>query len=159
MMWKKFLNCGIGFVVLCGSCWGAAGEQVMIDNPRARATFAMATTGAAYFSLMNHSNSAITLTEVKVSPKVAIEAQIHTTIMDGDVMKMRQLVDGVEIKPGATVEFTPGGKHIMLMGLVNPLREGEMFTLVLVFSDGTSRKLEVPVGGAKKGTAGHHHHE
>ena len=44
--------------------------------------------------------------------------------MDNGVMKMRELAKGLEIKPGQTVEFKPGGYHVMFVGLNKPLEQG-----------------------------------
>jgi periplasmic copper chaperone A len=49
------------------------------------------------------------------------------------VMKMRELKDGVEIKPGSTVEFKPGGYHVMFMGLNQQLVQGQSFKATLQF--------------------------
>lgn len=135
----------------------SAMDGLMVHNAHARATFAMAPTGAVYFSLMNHGAQSAKLTGVSVAETVASEAQIHTTIMDGDVMKMRQVTAGIDIEPHETVEFKPGGFHIMLMGLVNPLKTGESFELKLKFADGTSTTINVDVVEQSKG-GGHHHH-
>ena len=135
----------------------SAMDGLMVHNAHARATFAMASTGAVYMSLMNHSTHSATLTGVSVAETVASEAQIHTTIMDGDVMKMRQVTVGIYIEPHETVEFKPGGFHIMLMGLASPLKTGESFELELKFEDGTSTTINVDVIEQSKG-GGHHHH-
>jgi len=135
-----------------------ANEQanVMVMNAYARATFAMAKTGAVYFTLHNHGDSDKTLTSVSVSEDVASEAQIHTTEMDGDVMKMRELTDGVTVKAGEMVSFESGGYHVMLLGLAKGLEEGSEFSLTLSFDD--SSQLEVLLPVKKDGTKGHHQH-
>ncbi len=45
--------------------------------------------------------------------------------MDGGVMKMRPVEGGLEIKPGETVTFKPGGYHVMLVDLKAPLQAGQ----------------------------------
>ena len=69
---------------------------------------------------------------MRVETPVAASAELHETIADHGVMKMRPL-DGLAIAPGDTVTLQPGGKHIMLMGLNRPLREGDSFPVTLVF--------------------------
>ena len=130
---------------------------VMVNNPHARATFAMASTAAVYLTLMNHSDTSSTLTSVSVAKHIAAEAQIHTTVMEGDMMKMRQVTDGVDISPDGMVEFKPGGYHVMLVGLVNPLSTGDTFDLTLHFSDNAPKTVKVTVGEQGK-QGGHHHH-
>ena len=53
--------------------------------------------------------------------------------MDGGVMKMRELTNGLEIPPGATVELKPGGYHIMMTNLTRPLTKGEKVKGSLTF--------------------------
>ncbi|HCB16107.1 MAG: copper chaperone PCu(A)C [Alteromonas oceani] len=130
---------------------------VMVHNANARATFAMATTAAVYLTLMNHGDTAFTLTGVSVPADIASEAQIHTTVMEGDMMRMRQVTDGIDVAPDNMVEFKPGGYHVMLMGLVNPLTKGNKFNLTLHFADQQSKTVEVTVGEQGK-QGGHHHH-
>ncbi|NVK58043.1 MAG: copper chaperone PCu(A)C [Alteromonadaceae bacterium] len=132
-------------------------ESIMVHNANARATFALATTAAVYLTVMNHGDSPTVLEGVSVSSDVASQAQIHTTVMDGDMMKMRQVTDGIDITPDAMVEFKPGGYHIMLMGLVNPLEEGNSFSLTLHFDNQADTTVMVTVGEAAKGSAHQHH--
>ena len=131
-------------------------SEVMVMNGYARATFALAKTGAVYFTLHNHSDSDKTLRSVSVSSDVASEAQIHTTVMEEDVMKMRELTDGVIIKAGEMVSFESGGRHIMLMGLTKGLEEGSEVALTLTFSDASELPVLLPV--KKEAGESHHHH-
>ena len=61
-------------------------------------------------------------------------AEIHEMAMDNAVMTMRALPDGVEIKPGETLTFKPGGLHLMLMGLKKPLVQGTDVHVTLNFA-------------------------
>ncbi|MBR9786143.1 MAG: copper chaperone PCu(A)C [Gammaproteobacteria bacterium] len=130
--------------------------DVMVMNGYARATFALAKTGAVYFTLHNQSDSDKTLVSVSVAKEVADEAQIHTTVMEGDMMKMRELTEGVKIKPGEMVAFKSGGNHIMLLGLTKGLAEGSNIPITLSFDNGSELKLVLPV--KKDEAKGHHHH-
>jgi copper(I)-binding protein len=65
----------------------------------------------------------------------------------------------VPIPPGQTVTFTPGGTHIMLMGLKKPLAAGQSFPLTLTFTHAAPVTVEVKVralGGGSGGTMGDH---
>ena len=143
---------------LMGLQWVNAMQGVMVHNVKARATFAMATTAAVYLTIMNHSDKAVTLTGVSVDESIAADAQLHTTVMEGDMMKMRQITDGIDVAPGAMVEFKSGSYHVMLMGLVKPLVEGASFDLTLTFANQPSMTTTVTVG-AGAGEHSHHHHE
>ncbi len=89
---------------------------------------------------------------VAVSSPVAGVAEVHEMKMEGDIMKMRALADGLDLPPGKTVELKPGGYHVMLMDLKGPLAKDTTVPLTLVFKDakGTESKVElrVPVAAA-----------
>ena len=71
---------------------------------------------------------------VGVSSPVAGVAEVHEMKMDGDVMKMRA-VPMLELPAGKSVQFKPGGYHVMLMDLKQPLPNGSTVPLTLVFKD------------------------
>ncbi|MEG8019573.1 copper chaperone PCu(A)C [Sphingomonas sp. LR55] len=56
--------------------------------------------------------------------------------MDGGVMRMRQLVDGLAVPAGGTATLAPSGNHIMLIGLKSPLKAGERVPATLRFARG-----------------------
>ena len=77
--------------------------------------------------------------------------------MDGGVMKMRA-IPAIDIKAGAKVELKPGGYHVMLMELKQPLKNGDRFPLTLTFEK--AGKIEVSVwveDMASKGGGEHKH--
>lgn len=117
--------------------------KVTVENAWARATFALAKTGAVYLSIDNQSENNLMLLSVSVDSTVASDAQLHETLMEEEMMQMREATDGFEIPSGSTLEFSPGGKHIMLMGLEKPLITGEQFVLSLRFEN--NKVIRVPV--------------
>ena len=99
---------------------------------------------------------------VSITTPVAGVAQVHEMKMDGDVMRMRALPDGLDLPAGKPVALTPGGYHIMLMDLKAALPKDSTVPLTLVFKDakGVESKLELklPVAAtAPNGTAEHKH--
>lgn len=94
-------------------------------------------TAAGYFKLANHTAKAVVLTGAQSDACASIE--MHTTESDGTTMRMRPL-DHVEVPPGGTVTFEPGGHHLMLLhyaGVTAPTID-----VTLRFEDGTN--LRVP---------------
>lgn len=91
------------------------------------------------------------------SPVAGI-TEVHEMKMEGDVMKMRAAPD-VELPAGKTVEFKPGGYHVMLMDLKTPLKKDSAIPLTLMFKDakGVESKVEVqlPVRSMAPGAADH----
>lgn len=120
-------------------------ESVSISESWARATFALAKTGAAYFSVSNSGDKMVVIESVSLSPSFAMMAELHTTVMENDMMQMQELSEGIKIKPGDTVEFSPGGKHIMIMGLEGPLQKGKSIIITLHFEDGSSKEQLFPI--------------
>ena len=103
---------------------------------------------------------------VGVSTPVAGTSEVHEMKMEGDVMRMRA-VPKVDLAPGQPFDLKPGGFHLMLQDLKQPLVAGGTVPLTLLFRDakGVESKLElkVPVAahapGAAPGapTGGHKH--
>jgi len=123
--------------------------KVMVENTWARATFALAKTGAVYLSIDNHSKNDIKLLSVSVDSSVASEAQLHETLMQEEMMRMREAEGGFEIPAGSSLEFLPGGKHIMLLGLEKPLSTGEKFVLSLIFENNEVMRVPIEVKDAR----------
>jgi copper(I)-binding protein len=74
----------------------------------------------------------------------AAAVEIHEMAMEGSVMRMRALGE-LKLPAGKAVELRPGGYHVMLMGLKQPLKEGESIPLTLTYRDASGKmsKLEV----------------
>jgi copper(I)-binding protein len=71
--------------------------------------------------------------------------RIHQMTMDQDVSKMREMKDGIEIKPGATVELKPGSSHIMFVNLKRRLEKGERVKGTLTFQRAGTVAIEYAV--------------
>ena len=117
---------------------------------------------AAYFQLENRSDSTIRLTGVD-SP-VAEAVELHDLVEDaGGVMRMRPLTSGLVVPPGTAEALEPGGRHVMLIGLRQPLAADTVVLLTLRFADGLAVDVKAPVrpaGGARppQGADGEHSH-
>ena len=62
-----------------------------------------------------------------------------------DAVGLDKLKDGIEIKPGETIEFKPGGYHVMLMQLATPLKVGSTITLTLELKKAGAITVSVPI--------------
>ena len=69
---------------------------------------------------------------ISVASPVAGRAEVHTHIMDGNVMKMRR-VEALDLKDGTSHVLKPMGDHIMLFDLKQPLKEGDLIKIALTF--------------------------
>jgi copper(I)-binding protein len=115
---------------------------IEVSRSWARATTSRAHSGAAYVTIMNSGAASDKL--VSVSTPVAGRAELHTHIKDGDIMRMRQ-VQHIEVGPNAMVTLQPGGLHIMMMDLKQPLKKGTTFPMTLVFEKAGETTVEVAV--------------
>jgi len=114
--------------------------QLEVTNAWARATPGKAENGAAYVTIESPTADRL----VSASSPVAKKAELHTMSMQGMVMKMRPIA-GLDVPPGQSVTLKPGGEHIMLMGLNQPLHEGQSFPLTLDFEKAGPRTVTVAV--------------
>jgi copper(I)-binding protein len=119
------------------------GDLVIVE-PWARATIGQVKTGAAYLSVINHGAAGDRL--LAVSTPVAAKAQLHSNIVEDGVMKMRP-VEAIDIEAKGSTTLEPGGVHVMLMGVRNPLEEGDAFAMTLTFETAGSVDVEVHVQG------------
>ncbi len=108
-----------------------------------RATPGGAKVGGGYVAIINKGTTSDKLTGGSLS--VADHVEFHEMTMDGGVMQMRPITGGVEIKPGETVKFEPGGNHVMFMGLKEPLKEGDMVKGQLTFEKAGTVDIEFKV--------------
>lgn len=132
--------------------------SIKIDHPWSRATVAGIPNGVSYFVLENQGDTDDRL--LAVSSPVADKVELHTHIRDGEVMRMRH-VDDIAVPAGESVALEPGGLHVMLMGLKQPLEEGKNFPLTLEFEHAGSVTVDVVVQlltGSKDGGDHDHHH-
>ena len=126
---------------------------INISSPFSRATLPNAPVGGGFLTIENTGTEDDRL--VSASSSIAKDTQIHEMAMEGDVMKMRHLGEGLGIPAGQTVELTPGSLHIMFMGLNGAFVEGETVTLTLTFEKAGTVEVELPVLGAAAREAAH----
>jgi len=133
----------------------AAGDAstitITVTHPWARPSAGASTTGAAYLTLTD-SGAADKLTAV--STPVAGTADVHETINDKGTMKMRPVEGGLPLTPGKPVTLSPGGYHVMLMGLKAPLKAGDTFPMTLTFEHAPPQTVTVTVEAPKRGGGG-----
>jgi periplasmic copper chaperone A len=126
-----------------------------IQQPWTRATPKGAKTAAAYVAIKNTGSVPDRLTGGSLTG--AGDAQVHETTMDQGVMKMRAVPDGVEVKPGETVELKPGGLHLMFTDLKARLVKGQSVKGRLTFANAGTVDVEFAIEGmgATAGTTAH----
>jgi copper(I)-binding protein len=136
-------------VVLLSAC-GTSDEAavsaatIAVSDARIRTPAAGMDMTAAYLTLRNETTTAFEL--VGFESPVTDRIELHTMTQDGDMMRMRRL-DRISVAPGATLTLEPGGMHLMIFDLPEPLT---VFHATLIGADGRTLPVEfavVPRGG------------
>lgn len=165
------LNCGFSeiermnkyvsalMVALCCSASAWAGE-VQVSDAWARATAPGQDSAAIQLTLTSKKAGAV----VGGSSKVAQTVEIHSMVMEGNMMKMRALTE-LPLPANAAVSLAEQGNHVMLIGLKQALKAGDKvaFVLAVKFSDGSKENVAVeaeirPLGTSDSMMHEHHHH-
>jgi len=146
---------------------GAAHAQtVSVTSPWARATVPQQKATGMFMQLKSSQD----MTLVSARSDVATHTEIHEMVMEGDVMKMRE-VKQVALPAGQAVDFKPGGLHVMFLDLKQPMQEGTHVPVTLTFQDAQGKEETTVVDVAVKPltaaaepaarahpTTGHGHH-
>jgi len=135
----------ISLVIALGAALpGAAPAQdVRVVDAWSRPTPPGTDVGVAYFTIRNSGRSDRLL---RVSSPVARSAELHVSAVKDGVMRMQGLAT-VDVGSDAPVAFEPSGRHVMLMGLKHPLKEGDVFPLTLTFANAGQVHTSVRVRG------------
>jgi len=116
-----------------------AQSGVEVSNAWARSTVAAQKTGGIYLDI----RSATPAKLVGVASPVAARVELHNMKMEGSVMKM-SAVESIDLAAGQTVKLAPGGYHVMLIDLKQPLKAGDSVpvTLTVERADKTRTTVE-----------------
>lgn len=112
--------------------------------------------GALYLTIANPTDQDDQLTGVTVA--IAQMAELHESVNENNVMRMAPRPEGFAIPAGSHLALVPNGKHVMLMGLTQPLAVGDTFTATLTFAQAPAVTLPVTVaamGAAMSDHSGH----
>lgn len=118
-----------------------AAAEMEISGGFLRASPKVANAGAGFLMIKNNgADDKLIGAEANISKTV----ELHTHIMDGDVMRMRQ-VESIAVPAGGAAVLKPGADHIMFINLNKPLVEGEKVPVTLIFAKSGKQLVEMPV--------------
>jgi periplasmic copper chaperone A len=117
--------------------------NLVIEHPWSRQPPMAADVAAGYMKITNTGTEDDRL--VKATAEITGTVQLHDMKMDGDVMKMIELTDGIPIPAGQTVELKPKSLHVMFMDLKTPPKEGDEFKGTLTFEKAGTIEVEYAV--------------
>ena len=131
--------------------------DLRLIKPAAIIRGASAKTGVIYLDIANI-GAADRL--IDADSNSAKRTELHETIDNDGIFKMRPVVDGLEIAPNDQIALSPGGLHIMLIDLQDDLHDQNALELTLTFERAGAVRLNVPINPKSRRGAGkqHHHH-
>lgn len=125
-------------------------SNIEVNDAYVRATPPGLPNSAAFMSVENKTDKAVSI--LKATSKVSKVVELHTHDMKDGVMKMYQVPE-IKVPANGKTVLKPGGFHVMLIGLYNPLKVGENVTFTLELSNGETKTITAPVktvmGGMK----------
>jgi len=126
------MHIAVTFVaLLLAACSAGGSPKIAATDGWTREVAPGQTSAAAYVTISNQGDGADSL--IAAESSVAAKATLHSSSSAGGIARMRPIEGGLEIPPHATVAFKPGGNHIMLTGLQQPLKAGQAVDLSLQF--------------------------
>lgn len=115
--------------------------ELEIGHAWAKPTLAGKNMSAAFFDATNTSDKDCTITATFMQ---GVNTEIHDMIEENGVFKMRKQ-EAVTVPAGKTLQLKPGGMHVMLMDVEQPLKEGDMAMLTLQYADDSVQDIDVHV--------------
>ncbi len=144
---KAFALLPLAFAVLASPAQAAPpAPKVTVADAWCRAAPAGAMAGGCYVTLTAGADDRL----VAVETPAAKRGEIHTMSMDGGVMRMRKLADGLALPAGKAVALKPGAEHLMIIGPKIALTAGAKIPLTLKFAKAPPVTVQAPVRAVVK---------
>ncbi len=137
---KRLLITAVALILTVHTSLALAADGIKVYDIWTTPTVPGASVAAAYM----HIKSAKPVKLVNVESPLAGVTEIHLMDMQDGIMRMRA-VDGVEVLPKQVVELKPGGYHVMLMMLKQPVKKGDKVPLTLTFEDAARKQTIMKV--------------
>lgn len=140
-------------VLIACAAMPAWGANISVSDAWARATMPGQQVSGAYMQIQSDTDARL----VGVTSTAVPRVEVHEMKMDGGIMRMREL-EAIELPKGKTVSLEPGGLHIMLMNLSQPIAASDVIPLTLTVESGGKRQtVEVNAEARAIGGAMRHH--
>ena len=137
--------------------YAALAQPIQAEQPWARATAPQQKVGGAYVTLTSPAGDRL----LGASSPIAGRVELHEMQTEGDVKRMRELTGGLALPAGQAVAMAPGGYHLMLMDLKQPLVAGQAIPVQLRFRDAPPMEVQAvvaPVGASGPSAKSGHVH-
>ena len=165
---KKRATITLGFLVSVVSLFSSFGVlasdlvagDLKLIAPWVRASVPGQVNGAGYVQIDNKAKQGDRLVSASASGVNRVE--LHTIITENGVAKMRE-VTGIDVPASGSVKLSPGGFHIMFLGLTEPFKAGATVPVTLKFEKAGEVKVNFEIKsptynpGAASGHGSHRH--
>jgi len=121
----------IGLIASAALAHGYKAGDLSIEHPWSRETAPGQTSGGGFMMVLNNGTQPDKL--MSATSPLAAEVQLHSSSVEGGVMRMRRVEGGIVIPAKGRLELKPGSYHIMFIGLKQPLRKGQQVPVTLKF--------------------------
>ena len=115
-----------------------AKASTVIKNAMIKTTPPGITNSAAYLTILNNSSEDITL--IDVASDAAQLVEMHEHIIFNGTMKMQRM-GPLKIEANSSVQFKPGGYHIMFINVAQEIKDGDTIDVTLTFDDGSNKTI------------------
>jgi len=122
----------------------ALAEGIVVNDPYARVSAKMSASGAAFMIIENQTGEADRLIDAKSDVSEKVELHTHKEDDQG-VMRMIHVEEGFDLPADGKIEMVRGGHHVMFLGLKEPLENGDVVPVTLVFEKAGEVQIDVPV--------------
>jgi periplasmic copper chaperone A len=136
-------------------CGGASHDVQNVEGAWVRLSAVSGNPSAAYFKV---NGGPVADRLMSVSTPLAIRAELHSMKMEGGMMKMDAIKDGVAVPAKGEIAFESGGKHVMLFDVSPKVIAGGEMPLTLSFASGAMLETKAKVVAAGADEPGHHNH-
>jgi len=144
---KPLAAAALALLAACSRPAGEVGDpDIQVVHAWARPTVAGQGGTAAYMRIANFGSGEDRL--LAVTAEAPAKASLHETSNEGGIARMRPVAGGLAIPKRQVVSLEPGGAHIMVTGLADPLEPGERLKLRLRFERSGNKPVEATVVGA-----------
>jgi len=143
-------------ILAATAAWPAAtfaADNVQITNAWVRGTVSGQRGTGAYMDIVSDTPGRI----VSAASPVAANVEIHNMRMENGVMRMSAVKD-IALEPGKTFRLAPGGYHVMMMGLKEPLKKGATVPITLSVEGADKKVRQIEVKAEVRDLAGSAHH-
>lgn len=135
------------FLVACEFCEDGH-KDIKVENSFVKIVPTASKQTAIFMDIKNTSDKEITL--VKATTTLSDATELHTHMKKDGMMKMMHVKD-IKIPAKSTLHLKPGGYHIMVFNLKNPITKDTKADVTLEFSNGKKMTIKNIMGqDAKK---------